>query len=53
MGQINKGKIFRRLTTNIVTLAMLTVIIIICIISMRSAIMRNSEKLGSNLVKNY
>ncbi len=53
MGQINKGKIFRRLTTNIVTLAMLTVIIIICIVSMRSAIMRNSEKLGSNLVKNY
>ena len=29
MGQINKGKIFRRLTTNIVTLAMLTIIIII------------------------
>ena len=53
MGQINKGKIFRRLTTNIVTLAMLTIIIIICIVSMRSAIMRNSEKLGSNLVKNY
>ncbi|MCI9073124.1 MAG: response regulator [Lachnospiraceae bacterium] len=53
MGQINKGKIFRRLTTNIVTLALLTVIIIICIVSMRSAIMRNSEKLGSNLVKNY
>ena len=53
MGQINKSKIFRKLRTNIVILAMLTVFIITCIFFMRAAIMSNSEKLGRNLVTNY
>ncbi len=53
MARINKSKIFRRLTTNLIILAMFTVIVITCVIFMRLAIMRNSEKLGRNLVTNY
>lgn len=53
MGQINKSKIYKRLATNIIILALLAIIIFICIAFMRSAIMSNSKKLGSNLVTNY
>lgn len=53
MGQVNKRKVYKKLTTSIVILAMFTVIIIACVTFIRSAIMSNSEKLGSNLVTNY
>ncbi len=53
MGQINKSKIFKKLRTNIIVLAMFTGFIIACIFFMRAIIMSNSEKLGRNLVTNY
>jgi len=53
MGQINKRKVYRKLTASIVILAVFTIIIIICVTFIRSAIMSNSEKLGRNLVTNY
>lgn len=53
MGQVNKRKVYRKLTTSIVILAVFTIVIITCIAFIRIAIMSNSEKLGSNLVTNY
>lgn len=53
MAQRGKSKIFRRLAANMIILAVFTVMVITCMFIMRSAIMRNSEKLGSNLVANY
>lgn len=53
MGQVNKRKVYRKLATNIVILAIFTSIIITCVMFIRFAIMSNSEKLGSNLVTNY
>lgn len=53
MEQHKKKNILKRLATNIVILAVFTLTIIICVSSMRSAIMSNSEKLGRNLVTNY
>lgn len=53
MAQINKSKIFKRLATNICILAVFIVIVATCVFFMRTTIMRNSEKLGRNLVTNY
>lgn len=53
MAQINKSKIFKRLATNICILAVFIIIVATCVFFMRTTIMRNSEKLGRNLVTNY